>query len=91
MTADGFYQVSEIKGNITVVTGKPWTSVRITGYDTLKKAFTRAMIGDSPGVESVAMEGPWNEATHSFTMPFRTINTVSGEEHNMKGRNKEKL
>lgn len=70
MSSDGLYLLSEVKGNIKAGNGKPWTGLRITGYDTLKKVFTRAMIGDSPSIEGVAMEGAWDEATRSFTMPF---------------------
>lgn len=49
--------------------GTPFSGVRITGYDSVRKVVTRAMIQDgSPGV---SMEGPWDEGTKSMTMPFK--------------------
>lgn len=67
MSADGLYQISEVMGNINGE-GKPFSGLRITGYDSVRNVFTRAMIGeDSPGV---AMEGKWDEASKSFSMPF---------------------
>lgn len=82
MSSDSLYQISEIKG--APAAGKPWTGLRITGYDSLKKMFTRAMIGDSPSIEGVAMEGPWNEASQSFTMPFSKRDVATGSERNYK-------
>lgn len=79
MIMNGRYQLSEITMNATGP-GKSFTGVRITGYDVIKKVFTRAMIGESPGSGSVAMEGPWDEATQSFAMPFKHI----GKESNYK-------
>jgi hypothetical protein len=83
MALGGLYQISEIKGNIMPDDGKPWTGLRVTGYDSERKLFTRAMIGDGVSAGGVAMEGPWDEATHSFTMPFKKVSS-SGEVRNMK-------
>jgi hypothetical protein len=80
MDSNGLFQISEIKGNITGG-GRPFTGVRITGYDTVRKVFTRAMLQDgSPGV---AMEGKWDEATKSFSMPFKQTDK-SGKEKSLK-------
>lgn len=81
MTTDGRFQVSEIKGNVTGQ-GKPFSSVRITGYDIERKVFTRAMIGDGNG--GVAMEGAWDEATKSITMPFRQVDRPTGKLRSLK-------
>jgi Protein of unknown function (DUF1579) len=82
MAMGGLYQVSEIKGNPGM--GKPWTGLRITGYDSERKVFTRAMIGDGASAGGVAMEGTWDEATKSITMPFRTFDPSTGKERNLK-------
>lgn len=80
MDSNGLFQISEVRGNVTGG-GTPFTGIRITGYDTVRKVFTRAMIGDgSPGV---AMEGKWDEATKSFSMPF-TKTDESGKEKKLK-------
>jgi Protein of unknown function (DUF1579) len=84
MAMDGLYQVSEIKGNTTPGTGKPWTGLRITGYDNERKVFTRAMIGDGTSAGGVAMEGIWDEAGKSITMPFKKTDPSTGKEHNLK-------
>lgn len=84
MAVDGLYQVSEIKGNTTPGTGKPWTGLRITGYDQARKVFTRAMIGDGESAGGVAMEGSWDEKTQSITMPFRKVDPSTGKERNLK-------
>jgi hypothetical protein len=84
MAMDGLYQVSEIKGNIAAGMGVPWTGVRITGYDDKRKLFTRAMIGDGDAAGGVAMEGPWDAATQSITMPFKKFNSSTGKERNLK-------
>ena len=83
MVMDGLYQVSEIKGNTSGM-GKPWTGVRITGYDAERKVFTRAMIGDGASSGGVGMEGTWDEATQSITMPFKKIDPSTGKEINFK-------
>lgn len=62
--------------------GASWTGVRITGYDSAKKVFTRAMIGDSPAVETVSMEGQWDEAKRTITFPFKKIDK-SGKERKL--------
>lgn len=82
MSSDGLYQISEIKGKPG--RGKPWTGLRITGYDSFKKVFTRAMIGDSPSIEGVAMEGPWDEASQSFSMLFKKADATDGKEQKFK-------
>lgn len=82
MVMGGLYQVSEIKGNQLM--GKPWTGLRITGYDNVRKIFTRAMVGDGEAAGGVAMEGPWDEATKSITMPFKKFNSSTGKELNLK-------
>jgi hypothetical protein len=82
MTSDGLYQISEIKG--TPVMGKPWTGLRITGYDNERKVFTRAMIGDGTSSGGVAMEGTWDENTRSITMPFKKFDPFTDEERNLK-------
>jgi hypothetical protein len=79
MAMDGLYQISQIKGNPG--TGKPWTGLRITGYDNERKVFTRAMIGD--GLPGVSMEGFWDEATKSITMPFKQVDLSTGKERNL--------
>jgi hypothetical protein len=84
MAMNGLYQISEIKGNTTPGMGKPWTGLRITGYDSDRKVFTRAMIGDGTAVSGVAMEGAWDEATKSMTMPFKRVDPSTGEERNLK-------
>lgn len=82
MAMGGLYQISEIKGNRGM--GKPWTGLRITGYDNERKVFTRAMIGDGVSAGGVAMEGTWDEATKSITMPFRQLDPSTGKEHYLK-------
>lgn len=82
MAMDGLYQISEIKGNSAM--GKPWTGLRITGYDNDRKVFTRAMIGDGESTGGVAMEGTWDETTQSLTMPFRKLDPSTGKERNLK-------
>lgn len=82
MAMDGLYQVSEIKGKPAM--GKPWTGLRITGYDHYRKVFTRAMIGDGESAGGVAMEGTWDAATQSITMPFRKLDPSTGKERNLK-------
>lgn len=84
MAMDGLYQISEIKGHPAPGMGAPWTGLRITGYDNERKVFTRAMIGDGGASGGVAMQGPWDEATHSFTMPFKQISRSTGKESDMK-------
>lgn len=84
MTADGLYQVSEIVGDPPAGTGKPWTGVRITGYDSERKVFTRAMIGDGNAAGAVSMEGRWDEATRSITMPFIKTDAATGRQRNLK-------
>lgn len=80
MDSNGLFQISEIKGNVTGG-GRPFTGVRITGYDAERKVFTRAMLQDgSPGV---VMEGKWDEATKSFSMPFKQTDR-SGKEKSLK-------
>jgi hypothetical protein len=83
MAMDGLYQVSEIKGNTTPGTGTPWTGLRITGYDSERRVFTRAMIGDGTA-QGVAMEGQWDEATKSITMPFKKMDLSTGKERILK-------
>ncbi|MDF7810807.1 DUF1579 family protein [Hymenobacter sp. YC55] len=75
MVMGGLYQVSEVKWNIR---GKLLTGVRTTGYDATKKVFTRAMIQD--GGNGVAMEGPWDEASKSFSMRYKQNNSAGIEE-----------
>jgi hypothetical protein len=82
MAMGGLYQISEIKG--TLSKGKPWTGLRITGYDHDRKVFTRAMIGDGISTGGVAMEGIWDEATKSITMPFKKFDPSTGKERNLK-------
>lgn len=84
MSADGLYQVSEIKGNTTPGTGDPWTGIRITGYDSTRKVFMRTMIGDGNAAGGVVMEGKWDEATQSITMPFKKRDPSTGKERNLK-------
>ncbi len=84
MAMGGLYQVSEIKGNIEPGTGKPWTGLRITGYDEERKVFTRAMIGDGSSAGGVAMDGVWDEATKSITFPFKKTNPSTGKEREFK-------
>ncbi|MBX2921057.1 MAG: DUF1579 family protein [Chitinophagaceae bacterium] len=83
MSMGGLYQVSEFRGTPPSGMGMPWTGLRITGYDTARKVFTRAMIGDGQSAGSVAMEGTWDEASQSITMPF-TKKYPSGKEENLK-------
>ena len=83
MVMGGLYQVSEIKGNITGP-GKPWTGVRITGYDNERKVFTRAMIGEGGAAGGVAMEGTWDEAAKSITMPFKKFDPSTGKDRDLK-------
>lgn len=84
MAMDGLYQVSEIKGTPAPGMGAPWTGLRITGYDNERKVFTRAMIGDGASAGGVAMEGSWDEATQTITMPFKKTNPVTGKERDLK-------
>jgi hypothetical protein len=84
MAMDGLYQVSEIKGNITKVMGDSWTGIRITGYDSARKVFTRAMIGDGASSGGVGMEGPWNETKRSITMPFKKTDPATGKVRDLK-------
>lgn len=80
MDANGRFQISEIEGNVTGA-GQPFTGVRITGYDAVRKVFTRAMLQDlSPGV---VMEGAWDESKKSFSMPFKQVD-ASGKERSLK-------
>jgi hypothetical protein len=74
----GLFQVSEVIYNIN---GKQLRGIRVTGYDTNKKVFTRAMIQD--GGNGVAMEGPWDETTRATTMRYKQRNS-SGQENEMK-------
>jgi len=83
MAMDGLYQVSEVKGSPAPGMGAPWTGLRITGYDNARKVFTRAMIGDG-ATNGVVMEGLWDEATRSITMPFKQIDRSTGKEHSLK-------
>jgi hypothetical protein len=83
MAMNGLYQVSEIKGSPSG-TGKPWTGLRITGFNNVRKVVTRAMIGDGEAAGGVSMEGTWDEATTSITMPFKRKNPTTGEERNLK-------
>jgi|GEM_PF-6544234 len=83
MSSDGLYQISEIKGNIKPGgMGAPWTGLRITGYDSAKGVFTRAMIGDGPAIEPVSMQGQWDEAKRTITFPFRKVDN-SGKEQKL--------
>lgn len=84
MAMDGLYQVSEIKGIPAPGMGEPWTGLRITGYDRIRKVFTRAMIGDGTAAGGVAMEGAWDEITKSITMPFKKTDRSTGEERDLK-------
>jgi hypothetical protein len=84
MTLDGLYQISEIKGNTTPGMGQPWTGLRITGYDSARKVFTRAMIGDGGAAGGVGMEGPWDEATRTITMPFKKTDPSTGKMRDLK-------
>jgi hypothetical protein len=78
MAMGGLFQVSEVIYNIN---GQKLHGIRVTGYDTNKKVFTRAMIQD--GGNGVAMEGPWDEATRATTMRYKQRNS-SGQENEMK-------
>jgi hypothetical protein len=78
MAMGGLFQVSEVIYNIN---GQQLRGIRVTGYDTNKKIFTRAMIQD--GGNGVAMEGPWDEATRATTMRYKQRNS-SGQENEMK-------
>lgn len=81
MDANGRFQISEIEGNV-IGAGKPFTSVRITWYDPVRKVFTRAMLQDqAPGV---SMEGVWDENTKSFSMPFNQVDG-NGKRKKLKG------
>jgi hypothetical protein len=84
MAMEGFYQVSEIIGNTTPGSGNLWTGLRITGYDSVRKVFTRAMIGDGTAAGGVAMEGYWDEVTRSITMLFKKFDPSTGKERNLK-------
>lgn len=84
MSTDGLYQISEIIGNPPPGAEKAWTGLRITGYDNDRKVFTRAMIGDGNSAGGVAMEGRWDEATRSITMPFKKADPSTGKERNLK-------
>ncbi len=79
MAMGGLFQVSEI---IYTIGGQQTRGVRVTGYDTNKQIFTRAMIQD--GGNGVAMEGPWDAATKSITMRYKQQNNTTGKENNMK-------
>ncbi|NJN33703.1 MAG: DUF1579 domain-containing protein [Saprospiraceae bacterium] len=80
MDANGRFQISEIEGNVTG-TGKPFTGVRLTGYDPVRKVFTKAMIQD--GNPGVVMEGKWDEATKSTTMYYKQFDN-NGMENSLK-------
>jgi hypothetical protein len=82
MAVDGLYQVSEIKG--IPAAGKPWTGIRITGYDSERNLFTRAMIGDGISANGVVMEGVWSDSSRSIIMPFKQRNHSTGQEHSFK-------
>jgi hypothetical protein len=84
MAMNGLYQVSEIKGNPAPGMGEPWTGLRITGYDSVRKVFTRAMIGDGASAGGVAMEGAWDEASKSITMPFKKMDPSTGKQRELK-------
>ena len=84
MAMGGLYQVSEIKGNPAPGMGEPWTGLRITGYDSARNVFTRAMIGDGASAGGVAMEGAWDEASKSITMPFKRMDPSTGKQHELK-------
>lgn len=79
MAMGGLFQVSEI---IYTIGGQRMRGIRVTGYDADKKIFTRAMIQD--GGNGVAMEGPWDEATHSITMRYQQVNSATGRASSMK-------
>lgn len=79
MAMGGLFQVSEI---IYTIGGQRLRGIRVTGYDASKKIFTRAMIQD--GGNGVAMEGPWDEATHSMTMRYQQLNSSTGRVAQMK-------
>jgi len=83
MAMNDLYQVSAIKGSPSGMR-KPWTGLRITGYDNERKVFTRAMIGDGDAAGGVSMEGTWEEATQSITFPFKKISRTTGEERDLK-------
>lgn len=76
MDVTGRFLISEIEGNVTGA-GRPFTGVRITGYDPGRKLFTRAMIQD--GNPGVVMEGKWDEATRSFTMNYKQFDNNGNE------------
>lgn len=80
MDANGRFLISEIEGNVTGA-GKPFTGVRITGYDPVRQVFTRAMIQD--GNPGVVMEGPWDEASKSITMSYKQFD-IRGIERSLK-------
>lgn len=84
MAMGGLYQISEVRGNIEPGMGKPWTGLRITGYDDKRKIFTRAMIGDGDSAGGVSMEGTWDEATRSITFPFKKLSQSTGKERDLK-------
>ncbi|WP_324670758.1 DUF1579 family protein [Hymenobacter sp. GOD-10R] len=79
MAMGGLYQVSEIT---YVITGKPTTGIRVTGYDANKKIFTRAMIQD--GGNGVAMEGPWDASAKTMTFRYQQMNNATGKAADMK-------
>lgn len=79
MAMGGLFQVSEI---IYTIGGRQLHGIRVTGYDADKKIFTRAMIQD--GGNGVAMEGPWDEATHSMTMRYQQMSSTTGRPAQMK-------
>ncbi len=79
MVMGGRFQLSEVTYNIN---GQQLRGVRVTGYDTNKKVFTRAMIQD--GGNGVAMEGPWDPATKSTTMRYQQLNNATGQYAEMK-------
>lgn len=80
MDATGRFLISEIEGNITGA-GRPFIGVRITGYDPVRKVFTRAMIQD--GNPGVVMEGKWDEATKSISMLYKQFDN-NGDENSLK-------
>lgn len=83
MAMNGLFQVSEITINLPG-SKTPSLGLRITGFNAAKNVFTRAMIGNDNGAQAVSMEGPWDEATQSFTMPFKRFNSQTGKYDELK-------
>ena len=80
MIMGGRYQLSKSVGTMM---GMPFEGMALVGYDNAKKMATTVWV-DNFGTGTLAMEGPWDEATRSITFTGKMTDPMSGKENQVR-------